>query len=195
MATPEQEVYDDSTNGDDTAPWVSEGDEDISIGDLSAVQERDIIETARNVLVDIRKASLDTQEYSLPEEDGGDKVWAKRNLALQIALTEGVNEAGKYKGKVFFPRLLLEVNRSDFPDAFQYDKYASDGKAFRPIKQFYRAMGGDVKNVQITRAWRDELAGRQVRLDIVKKAKRRNVDGEWVDDGFEQVFENFKSAE
>lgn len=179
---------------DDEQPdWVNEGDEDVEVGDLSAVPERDVIETARKVLCEIRNAKLDTQEYKLEDES---RAWAKRNLSLQLVVAEGVDGNGKYKGKVFFPRLLLQVNRDEFPDAFQYDKYdAANGKAFRPIKQFYSAMGGDVKTISITRQYREQLAGRQVYVDIVKKVKRRKEGEEWVDDGFEQVFENYRSAE
>lgn len=180
---------------DDTPDWVTEGDEDVSVGDMSAVPDTDVMPTFRNVLFDIRKASLDTQEF---KQEDGTKVWAKKNLHLQLNVAQpGIDVDGdaKYANKAFFTNLLLQINRDDFPDAFKYDKYAADGKAWRPIKQFYSAMGGDVKSVQVTRAFRDELAGRQVRADIVKRAKRKQVDGEWIDDGFENVIDNYRKAE
>ena len=178
----------------ETPDWVDEGDEDVEVGDLSTVPNTDVIDTVRGVVFDIRKANLDTQEFSL--EDGS-KCWAKRNLALQLAVgAQGTDGEGKFAGKVFFPRLLLQVNRDDFPTAFEYDSYeAGKGKKWRPIKQFFAAMGGDVKAINISRAYRDELPGRQVKADIIKRTQRRQVDGEWVDGELENVIENFKSAE
>ncbi len=193
MATPEEALdYGD----DDTPDWVKEGDEDISVGDLSAVSDDDTIPTARNVVFEIRKATLDTQEF---KTEGGPKVWAKKNLHLQLNVgPEGIGGDGdkpRYVGKAFFVNLLLQINRSDFPDAFKYDKYAPDGKAWRPTKQFYRAMGGDTTNIQITRAFREELVGKLVKADIIKRSKRAQVDGEWVDQGSENVIENFRKVE
>lgn len=185
--------------GDEELPeFVTEGDEDIEVGDLSAVADDDVMPTTRNVTFEIRKASLDTQEYKL---DSGEKVWAKRNLHLQLNVgPEGAGEpkddgTPRYVNKAFFVNLLLKVNRDDFPEAFKYDKYAADGKAFRPIKEFYKAMGGDVKAISVTRAFRDELVGRTVKADIVKRGKRSKVGDEWVDDGFEQAIENYRKAE
>jgi hypothetical protein len=195
MATPERDL----DYGDDETPgWVNEGNEDITVGDLSAVSDDDTIPTARNVVFEIRKATLDTQEFKL---DTGSKAWAKRNLHLQLNVgPEGIGEPGedgkpRYVGKAFFVNLLLQINREDFPDAFKYDKYNPDGKAWRPTKQFYRAMGGDPKNVQVTRAWRDELVGKLVKADIIKKAKRAQVEGQWVDQGSENVIENYRKVE
>lgn len=188
MATPEQEF-------DDTPDWVNEGDEDIEVGDLSAVSDTDAMPTMRNVLFDIRSASLDTQEFKL--EDGS-KLWAKRNLHLQLNVAQPgieVDGVNKYANKAFFVNLLLQINKADFPDAFKYDKYAPDGKAWRPTKQFYAAMGGDVKDIKVTKAFRDELIGKQVKADIIKRAKRAQVDGQWVDQGSENIIENYRKAE
>jgi len=197
MATPEHTLdYGDEI--DDTPDWVNEGDEDVSVGDLSHVPDDDTIPTARNVIFEIRKATLDTQEY---KTEGGPKVWAKKNLHLELKIgPEGAGEPGeegkpRYMGKVFFVNLLLALNREDFPEAFKYDKYKPDGRAWRPTKQFYKAMGGDVSNIQITRAFREELVGKFVKGDIIKRAKRAQVEGQWVDQGSENVIENFRKAE
>lgn len=192
MSTPETQL-------DETPDWVTEGDEDIEVGDLSAVADNDTMPTARNVLFDIRKASLDTQEFTT---EAGDKVWAKKNLHLQlnvadpgIEVQQGDETTWKYKNKAFHTNLLLQINKDDFPEAFKYDKYAADGKAWRPTKQFYAAMGGDVKAIKVTREFRDDLVGKQVRADIIKRAKRAQVDGQWVDQGSENIIENYRKAE
>jgi len=194
MATPEKEL----NYGDDAPDWVTEGDEDIEVGDLSAAPEDDVLPTMRNVVFEIRKATLDTQEF---KQDDGTKVWAKRNLHLQLNVgPEGAGEpkddgTPRYVNKAFHTNLLLKVNKDDFPEAFKYDKYAPDGKAWTNTKTFYRAMGGDPKSVQITRQFRDEIVGKLVKADIVKRAKRAQVDGQWVDQGSENVIENFRKAE
>lgn len=184
--------------GDDTPDWVTEGDEDIEVGDLSAAPDDDVLETMRNVVFEVKKSSLDTQEFKL---DDGSKVWAKRNLHLQLNV--GPEGAGKpkddgtprYVNKAFHVNLLLKVNRDDFPDAFKYDKYAADGKAWTATKQFYRAMGGDPKAVNITRAFREEIVGKLVKADIEKRAKRTQVNGEWVDNGYENIITNYRKVE
>lgn len=197
-----EEAFKDSddpgTSDDAYVPdWVNEGDEDIDVGDLSAVGETDAIDTVRGVTLEIRKAHLDTQEFKV---DGGGKVWAKRNLHLQLNVgPEGAGENGegepRYVNKAFFVNLLLMINKEEFPDAFKYDKYQATGKAWRPTKQFYRAMGGDPAKVSITRDFRESLVGRSVKADIVKKMKRTQVNGEWVDQGWQNEIENFRSVE
>lgn len=197
MSTAESAL--DYGDSDEQVPdWVNEGDEDIEVGDLSAAPDDDVLPTMRDVVFEVRKATLDTQEFKL--EDGS-KQWAKRNLHLQLNV--GSEGAGKpkddgtprYVNKAFHVNLLLQLNKADFPDAFKYEKYAPDGKAWTATKQFYRAMGGDPKDVKITRAFRDEIVGRTVKADIVKKAKRTQVDGQWVDNGFENIIENYRKAE
>lgn len=195
-ATGEALDYGDETERE--PEWVTDGDEDISVGDLSAAPESDVLPTMRNVVFEVRKATLDTQEFTL---ETGDKQWAKKNLHLQLNVgSEGAGEpkedgTPRYVNKAFHVNLLLQVNRADFPEAFKYDKYAPDGKAWTNTKTFYRAMGGDPKNVQITRAFREEIVGKLVKADIVKKAKRTQVEGVWTDQGFENVIENFRKVE
>src|SRR6266705_17436 len=97
----------DYTDDEETPGWVNEGDEDVDVGDLS--QATGALETARDVTFEIKKATLDTQEYKL--EDGS-KVWGKRNLNLQLNVGPeglGQDEEGnpKYANKAFFQRLLL----------------------------------------------------------------------------------------
>jgi hypothetical protein len=195
MSTPEEALdYGDK----DTPDWVNEGDEDIDVGDLSAAPEDDVLPTMRNVVFEIKKATLDTQEFKL--EDGS-KEWAKKNLHLQLNVgPEGAGEpkedgSPRYVNKAFHTNLLLQINKADFPDAFKYDKYAPDGKAWTNTKQFYRAMGGDPKAVKVTRQFRDDIVGKFVKADIVKKAKRAQVDGQWVDQGSENVLENYRKVE
>lgn len=197
MSTPESALtYGDEV--DETPDWVNKGNEDIEVGDLSAAPDDDVLPTMRGVVFEVRKATLDTQEF---KNDAGDKVWAKRNLHLQLNVgPEGAGEpkddgSPRYVNKAFHANLLLQINKEDFPDAFKYDKYALDGKAWTGTKQFYRAMGGDTKSVNITRVFREEIVGRTVKADIVKKAKRAQVEGKWVDNGFENVIENYRSAE
>ena len=198
MATPEKDL-----DYGDVPDWVTEDDIDIEVGDLSAVQDTSFaLETTRNVLFEIRKASLDTQEY---KQDDGSKLWAKRNLHLQLNIaSDGVDGEGRYANKAFFVNLLLQVNREGFPDAFKYEKFAvGTGKAFLTTKQFYKAMGGDVAKINVTKAYRDELVGRTVKADIIRREKRAAT-GEtdaagkaiWAGTGeFENSIENFKAAE
>lgn len=168
--------------------------DDIAIGDLSAVSSSDVIDTARKVMFEIRKAEFDVQQYSL-DEGGELKKWAKKNLKLQLAVGPlGIDGEGKYAGKVFFSRVLLQVNKDDFADAFEYEKYDKNGKAWRPIKQFWTAMGGDAKDVMITKDWILSLAGQSVIADIIKRAQRQQINGEWVNGEMQNDIENFRRA-
>lgn len=181
---------------EDDVPFDVNGeDADVEVGDLSAVADSDVIDTCRRVTFEIKKATLDTQEYKLDDE-GHLKKWAKVSLKLQLNVgPQGTDGEGRYANKAFFTNLLLKVNKADFPDAFQYDKFGPNGKAFRPIKQFWVAMGGDPRAVSVTRDWRDLLVGMSVVADIVKSNKRVQVNGEWVDGEPQNTIENFRKVE
>lgn len=81
--------------------------EDVS--QAQAMSNEDWIEPARGVTFEITKVLVDT---FTPKERS---EWMKRSLKLYVAVDKkGVDGKGRYARKVFFPRILIQVNRQDY---------------------------------------------------------------------------------
>lgn len=109
--------------------------DEVEVGDLSTQQGNDVIDPHRKVRFEIRKASV------RPYQKEGEASWRKKFLSLDIAVSsEGVDGAGKYANKHFFPDLLLVANTRDYPE-LDTEHYRT--KARFDTKVFLKAMGFD----------------------------------------------------
>lgn len=135
--------------------------DEVEVGDLSTQQGNDVIDPARKVRFEIRRASV------RPYQKDGESTWRKKFLALDIAVSEGVDESGKYKGKHFFPDLLLAANTSHYPE-LDTEHYRT--KARFDTKVFLKAMGFDPAHPpKINDEFLIDLTGREVFADITRR--------------------------
>jgi len=163
--------------------------EEVELDDLSTQTGNDVIEPARKVLFEIRKASV--RDYVARDES----AWRKKYLALDLAVgSEGIDGAGKYANKHFFQDLLLMANIKEFPE-LDTDNYRT--KARFDTKVFLKALGYDpAKPPRINDDFLVEISGRQVIADITKRSIDVQQDGKWMKTGdFKNEIKNFKSAE
>lgn len=184
------DVTDVAEEVDETPPWVKEGTEDddvvIAGEDVSqaeAMSNEDFIEPAKGVTFEITKAVLDT--YTPRDETS----WMKRSLKLFVAIDKaGVDGKGRYARKVFFPRILIQVNREDFDFTKDWYKPKSGG-AWGEYNELLTALGFPNNPAPTNdKAFRASLVGRKFMADISKdkrqaydqsKGKYVKIDGEF----------------
>lgn len=190
----------------DTPDWVKEGttddEDDIPGQDVTGAKPMeafgDYVEPATGVLFTIDKAVIETY---VPDgrREGDGSTWKNKRMSVWLKVTDGIKYKGeakpKYKGKVFFHRFYVAVNREaeqarlfDFsrnaqgkPTVFWDKPNKGDekaGKAWGELNEFLTAMGiatdGSVRN---NKSFRDSLVGRQVVYDITKEGKEEYKDG------------------
>lgn len=154
----------EGTDADDT---VIPG-EDVS--EAEAMSNEDYIEPAKGVTFEVTKAILDT--YTPRDKTS----WIKRSLKLYVAVDKGgVDGKGKYARKVFFPRILVQVNREDYD--FTKDWYkAKSGGAWGEYNELLTALGFPNNPAPTNdNAFRAALVGRKFIADI-SKDKRQTYD-------------------
>lgn len=162
---------------DDMPSSLKEGTEDDEIEipgeDISqaeAMSNEDYIEPAKGVTFEITKVLIDTYTPKDKSE------WMKRSLKLYVAVDKkGVDGKGKYARKVFFPRILVQVNREDYD--FTKDWYkAKTGGAWGEYNELLTALGFPNNPApKNDAAFRKSLAGRKFMADI-SKDKRQTYD-------------------
>lgn len=167
--------------------------DEVEVGDLSTQQGNDVIDPYRKVRFEIRKASV------RPYQKDGEESWRKKFLALDIAVSEGVDENGKYKGKHFFPDLLLVANTSHYPE-LDTENYRT--KARFDTKVFLKAMGYDpAQPPKINDDFLIGLAGREVFADITRREIQNpppegSESKKWVGTGeFKNEIKNWRAVE
>lgn len=165
--------------------------DEVDVGDLSTQQGNDVIEPAKRVRFEIRKAAV------RPYQKDGEASWRKKFLALDLAVVDGVNEEGKYKGKHMFQDLLLVANTSDYPE-LDTENYKT--KARFDTKVFLKAMGFDpAAPPKINDNFLIELTGREVFADITRREIQQppaEQGGKWVGTGeYRNEVKNFRSVE
>lgn len=213
-ATEEQFDDDDATAAAAAAPagdggtpsWVTEGtaddDDDIPGQNVTGAKPMeafgDYIEPATGVLFVIDKAVIETY---VPDgrREGDGSTWKNKKMSVWLKVADGIKYKGdpkpKYKGKVFFHRFYVAVNREaeqaglfDFtvnaqgkPTVFWDLPNRADekaGKAWGELNEFLTALGlptdGSQRN---NKAFRDGLVGRRVIYDITKEQKEKYEDG------------------
>jgi hypothetical protein len=182
----------------DPPAYVKEGTEldDIEIPgeDVSEAQpmsDEDWIEPAKGVTFEVIKAMIDTYTPKDKTE------WMKRSLKLYVQVSkDGVDGKGRYARKMFFPRILVQVNREDYDFTKDWYKPKSGG-AWGEYNEMLTAFGFPRDPAPTNnKAFRDSLVGRKFVADI-SKDKRQTYDassGKYVriDGEFENHLRNWK---
>ncbi len=162
---------------DDMPSSLKEGTEDDEIeipgedvSQAEAMSNEDYIEPAKGVVFEITKVLIDTYTPKDKTE------WMKRSLKLYVAVDkQGVDGKGKYARKVFFPRILVQVNREDYD--FTKDWYKpKTGGAWGEYNELLTALGFPNNPApKNDAAFRKSLVGRKFMADI-SKDKRQAYD-------------------
>jgi len=163
----------------------------VEVGDLSTQQGNDVIDPAKKVRFEIRKAIV------RPYIKQGEVEWRKKFLALDLVIVDGVNDEGKYKGKHLFQDLLLIANTSHYPE-LDTENYRTKGRF--DLKVFLKAMGFDpTAPPRINDDLLISLTGREVFGDITRREIQTaptEVGGKWVGTGeWKNEVKNFRSVE
>ena len=194
------------SGSNDTPGWVTEGteedDDDLPGMNVTGAKPMeafgDYIEPAAGVLFTIDKAVIETYTPDGKREGDGD-TWKNKKMSVWLKVADGIKYKGepkpKYKGKVFFHRFYVAVNReAEARGLFDFSVNASGkptvfwdapsrgddkaGKAWGELNEFLTALGiatdGSVRN---NKAFRDGLVGRQVVYDITKEQREEYKDG------------------
>lgn len=177
---------------DDTPNWVKEGTEEDDFEaegeDISKAEQMvggsDVIDPARDVELIIKQVKVD--RYVPEEKDGGKRdkdgnlQWKTARLEVWLAVgPKGVDGKGKYKNKMFFPRVGFAVNRAagyDFsvnakgkPTKF----YDPDGGFFGDYNAFLVGLGFKTSPApRNDAAFRKALVGRSLLVDIERDRKQ-----------------------
>jgi hypothetical protein len=162
---------------DDMPASLKDGTEDDEIeipgedvSQAEAMSNEDYIEPAKNVVFEITKALIDT--YTPKDKD----AWMKRSLKLYVQVDKnGTDGKGKYARKVFFPRILIQVNREDYDFTKDWYKPKSGG-AWGEYNELLTALGFPNNPApKNDAAFRKSLIGRKFVADI-SKDKREAYD-------------------
>lgn len=182
----------------DPPAYVKEGTEldDIEIPgeDISEAQpmsDEDWIEPAKGVTFEVVKAMIDTY---VPKDKSD---WMKRSLKLYVQVDKhGVDGKGRYARKMFFPRILVQVNREDYDFTKDWYKPRSGG-AWGEYNEMLTALGFPNNPApKNDKAFRDSLVGKKFTADI-SKDKRQTYDAAAqkyvkIDGEFENHLRNWK---
>ena len=153
---------------DNTDDDVAIPGEDVS--EAQPMSDEDWIEPAKGVTFEVIKAMIDT--YT-PKDN---TAWMKRSLKLYVQVSKaGVDGKGRYAKKMFFPRILVQVNRDDYD--FTKAWYApKTGGAWGEYNELLGALGFPSNPApKNDKAFRDSLVGRKFTADI-SKDKRQTFD-------------------
>lgn len=174
MAYTDEEVAEEV---DDMPASLKEGMEDDEIeipgedvSQAEAMSSEDYIEPAKGVVFEITKVLIDTYTPKDKTE------WMKRSLKLYVAVDKnGVDGKGKYARKVFFPRILVQVNRDDYDFTKDWYKPKSGG-AWGEYNELLTALSFPNNPApKNDAAFRKSLVGRKFMADI-SKDKRQAYD-------------------
>lgn len=189
----------------DTPAFVNESteeDDDVIVGEdvsgASTGNGNDTCEAAKKVTMVIKKAVIDS--YTPKGEDD----WQKKSLALTLVIgPEGINGKGRYKGKHFFPRIGVALNRKEYDFSKNAAGNATDwyvqgtGGYFGEYNEILKALGFSTNPApDNNQAFRKALVGRQLSCDITLVNKQaKDSTGKYVDvDEKENKLINFKAV-
>lgn len=190
---------------EETPGWVTEGTEDdeveIAGEDVSGAKSsnfEDWIEPAKGVTFEITKALIDT--YTPKDEVD----WKTRSLKLYLKIDQnGIDGKGRYAGKMFFPRMVVTVNRESYDFSVNAQGKPTDwyapktGGAFGAYNETLAALGFPSNPAPTNnKAFRDSLVGRKLVADISKKHRQVKDGNKYVDvpDEFENELSNYKAV-
>lgn len=185
---------------------LDEGGEDVS--EAKPMERADVIDAAKGVTFVITNA---LPEFYIPKKEWsptnlggykddpktGEPAWRTASITLWLQIDKGgVDGKGKYAGKMFFPRIMVSVNRAvyDFsvnaqgkPTTWYAPKV---GGAFGEYNLILAALGFDSKKTpKNDNAFRKSLIKRKLVADITKdraevydaeKGKSVKSKDEWV---------------
>lgn len=186
----EIDVNDPVVNTTDTdSDEVEIPGEDVS--QSQPMSDEDWIEPAKGVTFEIVKAMIDT--YTPKDKTD----WMKRSLKLYVQVDKaGVDGKGRYARKMFFPRILVQVNREDYE--FTKDWYKpKTGGAWGEYNEMLTALGFPNNPAPANnKAFRESLVGKKFTADI-SKDKRQTYDATTkkyvrIDGEFENHLRNWK---
>lgn len=187
----EEEVTTTTTAVDDDDEAIGTEDgvpfdvtEDLDVGDLSE-QEGGALPAASRVIGSIKKASVKTNLLNNKAPQSSDNPWTFKSLHLEIAIGPlGTDGEGTYKGKVLFCDLIAAFDsaackRSAESRGKKYNASWWEREARYPLKQFVKAIQGDVTAVRINDDFLLALVGRDVMFDIKKVKDSFRGEGEF----------------
>lgn len=144
-------------------------DVDLEIGSLATQESSNLVDKARKVRFEIKKAEVRTQY-----DDKSDKSnWVKR-LAVQAKISEdGIDGNGNSAGRVLFPDFILAfTSETGLRDSEWWQK-----KARGPAKDFLASLGFDPATPpRINKDFLDSLIGMGFVADITQKEQQDKTD-------------------
>lgn len=198
MPEVEDEVAEEVDINDPTLSPTDNSSDEVEIPgeDVSEAQpmsDEDWIEPAKGVTFEVVKAMIDT--YTPKDKTD----WMKRSLKLYVQVDKaGVDGKGRYARKMFFPRILVQVNREDYD--FTKDWYKpKTGGAWGEYNELLTALGFPTSPApKNDKAFRDSLIGKKFMADI-SKDKRQTYDQTTkkyvkIDGEFENHLRNLKKV-
>lgn len=162
-------------------------DEMPEIGDLSAQEGGDVMETAYKVPLVVGKAKL---EVVKKKDDQKVNLFIKLVLQTKIG-PDGVDGSGKMANKGIRVKLLVWYNEDLYTSDWWKKKSRFDYKSFLKATDYDPA-----KPPKLNDALLAELVGLEVKADILKKQRQaKNADGKYVaiEGEFENIVTNFRS--
>ena len=170
--------------------------EDVSQAVANSFEEW--IEPAKDVTFEITKAIIDTYTPKDSNE------WKTRSLKLYLKVDKGgVDGKGKYAGKMFFPRMIVTVNRDGYDFTINAQGKPTNwyvpktGGAFGLYNEFLTALGFPNNPAPANnKPFRDSLVGRKVIANIDKKHRQVSDGGKYVNvpDEFENELSKFRAV-
>jgi hypothetical protein len=157
--------------------WFN-GVEPVEIGNLDDVKEqRTVIPATKGVRVKIKKA-----------DNAINKDNTYRSINLQLQITQGIDETGKYKNKVIFGRVCYYAD----PNAYTKDFFKTKQHLVQ-LKYLARATGMDFS--KITGEFIDSLVtAPEIKVDITIRKRKMLVDGV-EEETMENEVKNYKSLD
>lgn len=156
-----------------TAYQMDEDDVDVNepvvMDDLSDQETSDVLEPAKKVVFEIKKAEV-RKQYEDPKDKTS--TWMVTRLNLQAKVGEnGTDGEGKYAGRVLFPEFIIAFNKEEKKGEW-WEK-----KARGPAKELFLALGFDLKAMPAIDAdFLSSLEGRFFMADILQRKVQEKTD-------------------
>lgn len=158
--------------------------DDIDVGDLSS-QEGGVLPASSRVVGEVRRASIKRNLENNKYRESPDNLCTFKSLHLEIAIgATGLDGEGAYAGKMLFADLIVAFDaeackRKAESHGKKYNAHWWEQNARFPLKEFIRAIGGDVKNVRINDEFLLALVGQHVMFDIKRVKDSFRGEGEF----------------
>lgn len=148
-------------------------DVDLDIGSLKEQESSDLIDKARKVRFEIKKAEVRTSYQDGKKEN----PWNTKNLSIQAKIGEdGIDGNGGSAGRVLFPDFMIAFStEGDYSERTSSDWWQK--KARGPAKDFLAALGFDPASPpRINKDFLDSLIGMEFIADITQKEREEKTD-------------------